>query len=53
MSAMFWILLGVVVGAWLGWTTAHITVAVECEKLGGFYVRDQVFKCVEVKHVDP
>lgn len=52
MSDGFWVLLGIVVGVWLGWNTAHVTVAVECEKLGGFYVGKQVFRCVEVKHAD-
>ena len=52
MNACFWLLLGIVVGAWLGWHTAHATVAVECERLGGFFVGKQVFKCVEVKHAD-
>ena len=38
MNALFWILLGIIVGAWIGWHTAHLTVAVECERLGGFFV---------------
>ena len=29
----------------LGWIIAHNTVAVECQKLGSFYVGDKVFKC--------
>lgn len=31
-----------------GWQQAHTTVAVECTKLGSFYVGDRVFKCTEV-----
>ena len=27
------------------WSMAHITVAHECDKLGAFYVGDQVFEC--------
>ena len=27
------------------WSMAHITVARECDKLGAFYVGDQVFEC--------
>lgn len=32
-----------------GWVAAHITVARECEKLGGFYVNNKTYKCTEVK----
>lgn len=32
----------------LGWVAAHKTVAVECERLGGFYVNDKVFKCYQI-----
>lgn len=52
MNTLFWILLGIIVGAWLGWNTAHVTVAAECERLGGFFVGKKVFKCVEVKNGD-
>ena len=51
------------VGCWIGWLQAHHTVATECEKLGGFYVGNVVYKCVksdrplnenqELQHVDP
>ena len=27
------------------WSTAHTTVAHECDKLGAFYVGDQVYEC--------
>lgn len=32
----------------LGWESAHKTVADECERLGGFYVGDKIFKCFQV-----
>lgn len=48
----FWMLLGVIVGVWIGWRGAHITVVSECERLGGFFVDQRVFKCVEVKDGD-
>lgn len=32
-----------------GWTYAHFIVADECEKLGSFYVGDQVFKCLALE----
>ena len=28
-----------------GWVMAHIAVAQECEKLGGFYVGTNVYEC--------
>lgn len=40
------------VGVLIGWWSAHITVAAECERLGGFFVGQRVFKCVEVKNGD-
>lgn len=52
MNALFWILIGVILGALIGWNAAHVTVAEECEKLGGFFVGKQVFKCIEVKNAD-
>lgn len=52
MSALFWLLLGLVVGAGLGWNAAHVAVAAECERLGGFFVGKKIFKCVEVIHAD-
>ena len=29
----------------LSWAAAHSTVAVECERLGAFYVGDKTFTC--------
>lgn len=33
----------------LGWVWAHNTVAVECNKLGVFYVGSMVYECKEKK----
>lgn len=52
MNAMFWLLVGILVGAWFGWTTAHIVVAEECDRLGGFFVGRRTFKCHEVINGD-
>lgn len=35
-----------------GWAKAHIVIADECRKLGGFYVGRSVFSCTEVKEAD-
>ena len=32
-----------------GWVKAHIVVADECERLGGFYVGKLVFKCTAIE----
>jgi len=49
---MTWLLLGLGIGALIGWQCAHLSIAVECERLGGFFVGKQIFRCVEVKNVD-
>lgn len=36
------------IGMTFGWGDAHRTVAKECERLGGFYVGKDVYKCVKV-----
>lgn len=33
-----------------GWNTAHKHIASECQKLGGFFVGKQTFKCTEIKN---
>ena len=47
---MGWIL-GLICGVALGWAWAHTTIASECDRLGGFYVGERVYKCerIEVK----
>lgn len=47
MSVLFCLLMGLIVGIWIGWRAAHEVVAVECERLGGFYVGQRVFRCTE------
>lgn len=38
---------------WLiGWSHAHQTVAMECRRLGSFYVGKSVFKCTEIVEKD-
>lgn len=41
-------LICLIVGWLAGWLIAHKTVAVECERLGGFYYNEKTFKCVEI-----
>jgi len=46
-----WIPLCLFVGYFFGWRSAHITVAMECERLGSFFVGKKVFKCVSITEV--
>jgi len=39
---------GVGVGFWLGWRYAHLAVAEECRRMGGFFVDRTIFKCIEI-----
>ena len=32
----------------LGYAQAHYVVAIECKKLGRFYVDDEVFECIKI-----
>ena len=48
LNALFSLLIGFLIG----WSYAHLVVATECKKLGGFYVGKTVFKCVEVKEIE-
>lgn len=43
------LLTGLIVGHGIGWRLAHITVAEECRRLGGFFVGKSVFRCTEEK----
>lgn len=49
MKLLAGLLLGLVVGYAFGWGRAHVIVAKECERLGGFFVGEQVFKCSAVE----
>lgn len=42
------LVIGLVLGIWIGWIQAHNTIAKECRKLGWFYVGSSIFKCVEI-----
>jgi hypothetical protein len=53
MDKVVWILIGLLVGYGVGWRAAHITVATECRRLGGFFVGGSIFKCVEIKDPKP
>ncbi len=49
------LLIGLLAGLMFGWQAAHITVAAECEKLGGFFVGSKVYECKAIgeKHDKP
>lgn len=47
MKAML-LVIGLILGIYIGWVQAHHTIARECRKLGSFYVGSSVFKCVEI-----
>lgn len=36
-------------GWMLGWRHAHLAVATECERLGGFYVGATVYRCTAIE----
>lgn len=48
-AAIFTVIVMVGVGWHLGYVHAHYVVATECERLGGFYVGKQVYKCHAVE----
>lgn len=35
-------------GKSFGWRAAHLVIADECEKLGKFYVRDNIYECKKI-----
>lgn len=43
------VLLSAFGGGVAGYAAAHTEVRYECERLGGFYVGNKVFKCEEAK----
>lgn len=45
----FGLLFALLVGASIGWTWAHYTVATECERLGRFYVGKRTFECTRIE----
>ena len=52
MNSWLWSFACVAVGWLLGWLHAHVTVAAECERLGGFYVGTKIYKCTAVTDND-
>lgn len=34
-----------ILGVFIGWLYAHVTVATECKRLGGFYVGNEIYHC--------
>lgn len=42
-------IIGILLAYRLGIETAHITIADECEKLGGFYVGKKIYRCTAIK----
>ena len=39
----------VMLGGFVGWAGAHYTIAIECKKLGRFYVDKEVFHCTKIE----
>jgi len=33
------------IGYRVGWVCAHIAIGMECERLGGFFVGEKIYKC--------
>ncbi len=50
---LFALLVGLLIGLFLGWVNAHSTIATECRRLGGFYVDRSTFKCIEIQEPTP
>lgn len=53
MKELFIAIVFLLIGRFIGWNSAHITVAKECEVLGKFYVGDRVFHCTRITDVGP
>lgn len=47
--AILMLVVGLYVGYNIGWQKAHKTIAIECQRLGSFYVGSKTFKCIKVK----
>ena len=40
------------IGHTVGWRSAHITVAKECERLGKFFVGKTVYECTSIRRIE-
>lgn len=49
MNEVIGFLIGMALGASIGWVTAHSTVAHECKMLGRFYVGNTVYECTVIR----
>lgn len=47
--AVLMLIIGLFIGYNIGWLKAHNTIATECQRLGSFYVGNNVFKCNEIE----
>lgn len=43
------LLVGLFVGYSFGWSRAHKVIAIECERLGGFFVGKKIFRCQSIE----
>lgn len=41
------LILGIIIGLFVGWNFAHKEVATECQRQGGFYVGSKDYYCFE------
>ena len=39
------LMLVLLIGIWLGWILTHHIIAKECERLGGFFIGKNIYKC--------
>jgi len=44
------ICIAIMVACYLGYAVAHHTIALECERLGGFFVGKKVYKCMVIEN---
>lgn len=51
-AIFFAALIAALLGWRLGYENAHLTIARECERLGGFYVQDKTYVCT-LKSAEP
>ena len=42
-------ILSAILWYYIGYVSAHYTIASECKKLGGFFVGKETFKCIKVE----